>query len=1000
MSEQTLRRAATLALGTLAAVALGFQCPGQPPGDVVFVPGLEHEVRVVVDRFGSPHVFAQNDTDLVRVQGYLHARDRLWQMDLTRREVSGDRAEILGQSALNGDIQNRTVGLRRAAARSLALLSDRELEVLEAYADGVNAWIGEAEASGNLPPEYAEVELTQVRRWDPLDTLAIGKGIAASLSLSIDAGLMEQLEDYVAAGEAADPPFDGFALLASDVRRSAPMDPASTVPDATGEAPFLLAGAAPAGSMRGAGEQVAGTDAEEASAARQPWPTALSIGRQDLARRAALARGFRERAAQSPFLLAAMERHERTIGSNHWGVSAARSTTGFPIIANDPHLGLGMPSTFYENHLVVKDDPFEGPMNVNGITFPGVPFVILGQNEFITWGATTNPMDVTDIFADKLRRLAGCGATLCIESGGVLHRVNLDLPAYFVNQIGDGVPDNVVSANVPLESLFIFTVPFRSFGPIVAVDDPGVILGAPGSTETTALVLQFTGFHATREVQTFRIWNRAKNLDDFKEGLRSFDFGSQNWAYADKDGNLAVFSSAENPLRVDLEAGQVEGLPPFFVRDGISGLNNWVPDPDRTQGQTIPFAVLPEEEMPQAVNPSRGFFANANNDPAGTTLDNDPLSGRRPSKPEAIYYLNPGYAEGLRAGRITRLVQAKLAGGGKISADDMKAFQANTQQLDAELLVPFLLAAHAHAGRMDAPAELVALHADPGVAEAVARLAAWDFSTPTGIVQGYDARDRDGERLPYVSPKEVAASVAATLYNVWRAKAIRSIVDTRLATLGVPGVGATDAMKALHHLLVQVPYTGVGASGVDFIPEPAALSAEDRRDLALLGALRIALDALASGDFRNAFDNSTNQDDYRWGKLHRITFSHALGGEFNVPPAGGFEDLAPGLPGVARDGGFEVVNASGFNARADRDTAFRFGGGPVRRYVGVAGAGHFPQARVVGWNVVPGGSSGDFQSPLYVKQLGMWLTADYHPVEMFEGEASRAALSRERFRAP
>jgi penicillin G amidase len=732
----------------------------------------------------------------------------------------------------------------------------------------------------------------------------------------------------------------------------------------------------------------------------EPGYASLPIAREDLARRASLARSFRERAAHSPFLLAAMERHERTMGSNHWGVTAERSATGFPLLANDPHLGLLMPSLSYENHLVVKDDPFEGPMNVNGVSSPGVPFVILGQNASITWGATLNPMDVTDTFADKLRQRAGCGVPLCIESGGRVYPVEIELPAYFVNQIGDGIPNHVVRAVVPIENFLILTVPFRSFGPIVAVDDPGVILGTPGSTETTALVLQFTGFHPTREVQTFRIWSRAKNLEDFKEGLRSFDFGSQNWAYADKDGNLAVFTSAENPLRADLEEGEVVGLPPYFVRDGVSGLNNWVPDPDRTQGQSIPFAVLPEEEMPHAINPAAGFFVNANNDPAGTTLDNEALSGRRPSKPEAIYYLNRFYQEGLRAGRITRLIEAKLTGGGKISADDMKAMQANTQQLDAELLVPFLLAAHAHAGRVDAPAELAALHDDPGVAEAVARLAVWDFSTPTGIPEGYDARDRDGERIPYVSPKEAAASVAATLYNLWRAKAIRSIVDDRLAALGVPAVPGTFALKALHHLLVQVPYTGVGASGVDFLPEPSGLSAEDRRDLALLSALRVALDALASNAFRDAFDNSTNQDDYRWGRLHRLTFSHALGGVFNVPPAGGFEDLGPGLPGVARDGGFEVVNASGFNARADNDGAFRFSSGASPRYVGVAGAGADPLARVVGWSVIAGGSSGDYRSPLYVKQLGMWLTADYHPVEMFEDEASRAAISRERFRAP
>jgi len=213
-------------------------------------------------------------------------------------------------------------------------------------------------------------------------------------------------------------------------------------------------------------------------------------------------------------------------------------------------------------------------------------------------------------------------------------------------------------------------------------------------------------------------------------------------------------------------------------------------------------------------------------------------------------------------------------------------------------------------------------------------------------------------------------------------------------------VGSGDALKALHHLLQQQPYPGVGASGVDFIPLPVGLPPADRRDVALLGALRDALDALASPDFARAFGGSRHLEDYLLGRLHRITFDHPLGGSFSVPPSGGFEDLAPGLPGLARDGGYDVVNASGFSARADRDSSFRFGGGPVRRYTGVAGAGAFPGARVLGTNVIPGGSSGIPGDPLTTRQLGLWLTADAHPVEMFEDAARRDALAIELFTGP
>jgi hypothetical protein len=143
---------------------------------------------------------------------------------------------------------------------------------------------------------------------------------------------------------------------------------------------------------------------------------------------------------------------------------------------------------------------------------------------------------------------------------------------------------------------------------------------------------------------------------------------------------------------------------------------------------------------------------------------------------------------------------------------------------------------------------------------------------------------------------------------VWRAKTINAVVDSTLVSVGV-GTGSSDALKAVHHLLVQDPFTGVGASGVDFLPQPASLpDAEDRRDYTLLAALQTALDVLL---------------------------------------------------GLSRDGEYEVVNTSGFSARASGVNSFRFGGGPVRRYVGQPSRqSYFHQADIQGYNVMPGGPSG------------------------------------------
>ncbi len=929
--------------------------------NVVEIPCLDGEVEVILDRDGVPHIFAENDHDLLCAEGYVHARDRFFQMDLTRREVSGDLAELLGPAELDSDIQNRTIGLRRAAERSAAVLTPNEMALLQAYADGVNAYI----SNNPLPIEYGLLELTTVRPWDPIDTLVIGKAIAASLSLDIDIGPTLQLQAFIEAGAAGG--FDGQALFFEDVRRAAPMDPASTVPDATGEPPFLA--------------------------------KALKVNRMRLASAAAGARQVQKKLEQVPNIARAMHRRELEIGSNEWGVAGAHTSSGRPIIANDPHLSLNVPSTFYEWHLVVEDDPTSGPMNASGVGFPGAPGVILGQNEHITWGATTNPMDVSDIFQDTLTVGPSCaetGSPACIESDGVKHAVVIESTVYRANDPNSGTPNDVNPVPLNPEQTIIATVPFRSFGPILDITDPSVIVG--GGT-TTALVLQFTGFHATRELSAFSAWNRAQNLNEFVDGLQDFDFGSQNWAYADAEGNLAYFSSAENPLRADLENGGVVGLPPYFIRDG-SGPNNWVPDPAQSQGQAIPFEVLPFDEMPQTVNPENGFFVNANNDPAGVSLDNNPLNQVRPSKPTAIYYLNPSFAIGMRAGRITRLVRDKIKAGKKISYGDMQDFQANTQQLDAELMTPFLLEAFENASAPGAPAELAALAADPGVAEAVGRLSQWDFSTPTGIPEGYDAHDNNGKRTPSVPKNEAEASVAATLYNVWRAKAINATIGATLADVGL-GVGSSDALKALFNLLSQDPFTGVGASGVDFFSDPAALaSADERRDATLLTAMRAALDRLAEDEFAPAFGNSTNQDDYRWGKLHRITFDHPLVPAFSIPPAAGFDNVSPQLSGLARDGGYGVVNASSFSATADSLNGFKFGGGPVRRYVGEGGVNWGPVGDIRGVNVMPGGPSEDASSPEYATQLGTWLTADYHKVRMSRQPNQANAISIETFVAP
>jgi penicillin amidase len=890
--------------------------------DPVDVPGLEGAARVDRDGNGIAHLRAGSRHDLFFLQGWVHAQDRLFQMDTRRRQADGTLAELLGPAALPTDVQLRTIGLHRAAARSLPALSADARAVLAAYADGVNAWV----AGNPLPPEYGALSLTRFRPWTPLDSVAVGKLQSFGLSFDLDIDLTTALLGYQRAGQAGG--FDGTALFFQDLWRSEPFTHASTVPDAS--------------RATAQATQAAGAAAAAAEAA---GPRLAAAGR--------LAERYAATAAKVPLLRQALSHDRAQTGSNQWAVSGRVAAGGHPLLANDPHLGLDAPSTFYPVHLQA------GETDAVGSGFAGTPGVIVGNNRFISWGATVNPMDVTDTYAEQLRPDPTSPSGLSTVYQGQLEHV-IPIPETFrQNNPGSGTADNltVVPAGgaIPPATLI---VPRRNNGPIIQLDQ------AAG----TALSVQYTGFSATRELDTFLIWDDARNLADFRRGLELFDVGGQNWAYADVEGNIAYFTSAELPLREDLQAGTVNGLPPYFIRNGTGG-NEWLPVTNPQPGQAIPYEILPYDEMPQVVNPPAGFFVNANNDPAGVTLDNDPLNQTRPGG--GIWYLNNGYA-GIRAGRITDLLRAELAGDGKVSFADMQRIQADTALVDAQYFVPHLVKALAR-GALDSNPTLRGLARNRAVAEAVGRLALWNRRTPTGIAEGYDASDTDGRRQP-PTRLEQANSAAATIYAVWRSQVIQGAIDARLAPYGVAGPDGERSLTALKHLLDTFGQThGVGASGIDFFAVDGVADAADRRDITLLRAVQAALAKLSGPDFQAAFGGSTDQDDYRWGRLHRVTLDHPLGGPFNIPPAfGAFPPPLAGLPGIPTDGGFETVDAATHNARADAANEFGFGGGPANRYVSeLRGPGD-----VDAESSLPGGASGVPGSPFSINLLPDWLTND------------------------
>ena len=970
----SIRWMATAVVALLAVSMSGAALAKKPAGptETIDLPGLDAPVTVYRDAEGIAHIAATSRHDLYFVTGWIHADDRLFQADLTRRQPSGTLAELFGSSELGGDVQSRTIGLRRAAERSWPVISQEGRDALTAYAAGINAWV----AANPLPPEYGLLGISTFRPWNEIDSLVIGAAIAFSLSFDLDTGLTEAFAAY--AGYVPGNPLAGAALFQFDVFRSAPFDCASTVPDATGQYPFIPvpsqllpppvagyeAARCPLASVaagKGSGKQTKSTGAPAAQSAS---------GRPDLQLLQELAGKARANLRKSDFIRKRLDA-DGTIGSNEWGVTRAVGANGRPIIANDPHLALNTPSTFYP-----MGQAADG-LDVFGSGFAGVPFVVLGHNKHIHWGATTNPMDVTDTFFE-LVQFDGNGVPVCTVFQSGCEPLQLVPEAFFYNNFQGGLSQATPAMGVPP---FTIVVPRRNNGPIIAL----LGNGAPGAV-VPALSVQYTGFSASRILDTFRLWNEARNLAQFRHALQFFDVGSQNWVYGDLAGNVAYFTSAEMPIRMDLQAGTVAAAqvgplagfptPPWLIRDGVSGVHEWMPVQNPQPGQAIPYEILRQDEMPHTINPPAGWFVNANNDPAGTVLDNDPLNQLRKGG-KGIYYLNPGYADGLRAGTITLRVREKIAGAGAITFEDMQAIQADVTLHDARYFVPVMVAAFG-GGATSGVAELDALRGDPRIAEAVGRLAAWNFSTPTGIQPGYDAGDPPvmPAGLPEPTDAEIANSVAATIFSVWRGQAIRQIVDAPLGSLPKPGSG--QAIAALRHVFDTFPLTGGrGLSGVvDFFAVAGVADPAARRDIKVLGALASALDRLAGPSFAEVYANSTDQDDYRWGYLHRITFDHPFVPQFSIPPAAGaFLPPVDGLDGIPTDGGFGVVDASSHNPRADNWNSFRFGSGPVRRFAGEPSSAFGSRTESV-W---AGGVSGVPGSPYYVNILPYWLSNNTLP---------------------
>jgi penicillin amidase len=470
------------------------------------LPGLTAETRVWRDAYGVPHIFARSLDDAARALGYIHASERLYQMEIQRRVAQGRIAEIVGPDFAGVDRFIRTLDFYRLAENSFAALSPWAQARLQAYADGVNAFLETHENA--LPPEFLILG-DKPEPWKPADSLVLGKLLSLQLS-------------------------GNYALEALRAKLQQKLPPE--------QARWLF--------------PMPQTD----------WPVTTSpvanAGHAELD----------NPAAQLGALLP--ERHG---ASNEWVVAGARTVTGKPILANDPHLDIGAPILWYLARVVTPEG------SVKGATLPGTPIVLLGQNDRIAWGVTNAYTTAQQLFVET------------IDPANPDQYLTPDGPKPFATR--DETIHVKGGADVALR------VRTTRHGPVLSdVDADLAALAGPGK----AMALAYTGLGGQdTTAEGFLRVDAARNWDEFLAALRLYQTPTQNLVYADVSGDIGFVSAGLVALR---KSG--DGL---TAADGASGEQDWI--------GTIPF-----EQWPQLHNPAAGFVFNANN--ALVAADHQPTLGQ------------------------------------------------------------------------------------------------------------------------------------------------------------------------------------------------------------------------------------------------------------------------------------------------------------------------------------------------------------------------------------
>jgi penicillin G amidase len=692
------RRAGRILLGVLIAVVVIVVALGgagyvlvrrtlpQTRG-TIHVAGMQQGATVIRDQWGVPHITAGNLHDLAFAQGYVTAQDRLFQMEFNRRVAAGRLAELFGagpdNSLIDADSFLRTLGLEQSARGELTFLDAQTRTELQAYADGVNAFVGTHKSS--LPLELTILGVTP-EPWTPTDSLAYGRVVALDLDNEWLTKYTRAMVRAKAGPNVADALFptypDANPTLLDELE-------AANGGGHTSPAPRVSA-TAPAATLARA--------QSAATPARQLDPQAL--------RGAAVVHALLGNVSDA-------------LGSNDWVVDGTRTTTGKPLLANDPHLGINMPSIWYEVGLR------GGGLDALGFSFPGVPGIVIGHNAHIAWGVTNVGADDTDLYLETLDPAGHPGQYL---------------------YDGQWTPLETRTETIKVRGGSPVTITVRStrHGPLLNGVQSDLTGFAP-------VALKWTALQPGYSFQGFLQLAFASDWQEFTDAVSRISI-SQNFVYADTEGNIGYRMSGILPLRsADNRLVPVDGSTPAHEWQGY----------------------VPQKQMPQALNPTTHFIATANNQIVA---------------PDFPVYVTSTWDQGYRARRIVDLLTAKPT----LSISDFQSIQADVYSVPAATLTPALIAAGNAAGG--------------DAATAASLLQGWDYTLTRGSAAAAVYEVAAGE----LAREVIEPLLGKKLYDIYRGNYSSSGIFSVLLGVvaepqapffglasGADGTAARDATLAL-----------------------------------------------------------------------------------------------------------------------------------------------------------------------------------------------------------